>query len=107
MYEYCHHCEYELMGLPDKGACPECGKPYDKHSVYRAAQSREPGWIRHVQWVFLAAFTTMVLICGGALSLQADNPWGPIAVALFIASISGFGAFTYWWAQRQERRDAE
>ena len=94
------------MGLPDKGTCPECGQLYDKHSLYRAAQSREPAFVRHLKWGLLAGFTLMVLICGGVLSFQAENPWGPIAVTLFIASVSGFGAFAYWWAARQEKRES-
>ena len=107
MQHHCHHCEYELLGLPDKGHCPECGQPYNKHSNYRAAQSREPAWVRHIQWVSLAAFTAMVLVCGGALSIKADNPFSVIAVTLFVAGVSGFGAFAYWWSQRQERREAD
>ena len=32
----CHHCDYELTGLPAQGLCPECGKRYDTESAYRA-----------------------------------------------------------------------
>lgn len=107
MHQSCHHCDYDLIGLPDKGHCPECGQAYDKHSVYRSIQSHEPAFLRHIKWGVLAGFTLIVLLCGGVLSVKADNPWGPIAVSLFIAGISGFGAFAYWWADRQEKRESD
>lgn len=107
MHQTCHHCNYELMGLPDKGTCPECGQAYDKHSVYRAVYAKESAWTRHLTWITLAAITLMVLICGGLLSIKATNTVGAAVVTFMIASVSGFGAFTYWWAQRQERREAD
>lgn len=107
MHESCHHCDYDLIGLPDKGTCPECGQFYDKHSLYRAAQSREPAFVRHLKWGLLAAFTLMVLICGGVLSVKTENTLGVVVVTLIIASVSGFGAFAYWWAARQEKRESD
>ena len=31
----CHHCGYEMRGLPAPGVCPECGQAYDRTSVKR------------------------------------------------------------------------
>ena len=28
-YRMCLRCRHVLTGLPDQGACPECGQPYD------------------------------------------------------------------------------
>lgn len=103
----CHHCNYDLTGSPSKGHCPECGEAYDKHSVYRAARANEPVLARHIGWISLAVFAGIISICGGLLSLKAENPWGPIAVTLFIAGVPGFGAFTYWWAAHQEKRETD
>ena len=107
MHQNCHDCGYDLTGLPDKGRCPECGVLYDKHSVYRVMQANQPEWTRHIKWVFLAAFTGLVLICGGALAIDPQRRKTAIAMTLIIAAVSGFGAFSYWWAQRQERRGSD
>lgn len=32
-----HGCRYPLAGLPDLGACPECGRGYDKRELRRRA----------------------------------------------------------------------
>ena len=48
----------------------------------------------------------MVLMCGGVLSIQADRPWGVIALTLIVAGVSGFGSFTYWWIARKEKSEA-
>lgn len=103
----CHHCDYDLMGLPSAGQCPECGQTYDKASLYRAVHANEPVLARHIGWISLAVFTGIILICGGMLSIKADNTWGAIALTLIIAGVPGFGAFTYWWSARQEKRDAD
>jgi predicted RNA-binding Zn-ribbon protein involved in translation (DUF1610 family) len=107
MDETCHHCNYDLLGLPSQGTCPECGETYDKNSLYRSARSREPAFVRHIKWITLASITLMILICGGALSTQAEKPMGAILVTLIVASVSGFGTFAYWWAERKERRGAD
>ncbi|MBX2850831.1 MAG: hypothetical protein KTR15_03685 [Phycisphaeraceae bacterium] len=107
MHESCHHCDYDLVGLPSQGTCPECGEAYDKHSLYRAARAREPAFIRNIKWITLASFTLMILICGGVLSIRAEKPWGAIIVTLIVASVSGFGTFAYWWSERQERRASD
>ncbi len=107
MNEQCHNCGYDLMGLPNRGKCPECGEPYDKLSLYRAAKAKEPAFVRHIAWITLAILTLLVLVCGGALSTQADNPWGAIAITVIVAGVTGFGAFAYWWAERSERRASE
>lgn len=107
MHDTCHHCDYDLVGLPSRGRCPECGELYDKNSLYRAARTKEPAFVAHIKWLTLAAFTLMILICGGVFSIGAEKPWGVITVTLIVASISGFGTFAYWWSQRQDRRGSD
>ena len=107
MLQSCHHCDYDLMGLPDTGHCPECGEYYDKHSSYRAVRSTESAVSRHIKWVLLAAFTAAVLLTGATIAAVSEEKVGPIVLTLLIAGVSGFGSFAYWWAERQERRAAE
>jgi len=107
MNDACHHCGYELTGLPDRGTCPECGKLYDKHSVYRGQQKNEPAFLRHMTWVGLGAFTLVVLMCGGFLSFQSGWSVGVIALTLVVAGVSGFGSYAYWSTEQQTKRESE
>jgi hypothetical protein len=34
-WKFCPHCEYELVGGEDQGACPECGSAYDVAELTR------------------------------------------------------------------------
>jgi hypothetical protein len=51
---FCIHCGYDLIGLPDRHTCPECGRPFSLELIeeYR----RDPGWFiqRHRQGRHLA-----------------------------------------------------
>ena len=107
MLQSCHHCDYDLMGLPANGNCPECGEYYDKHSSFRAGRTSETVLAGHIKWISLAVFTAIVLCIGAIAAVLSDRPWGIVALTLIIAGVSGFGAFSYWWAERQERRAAE
>lgn len=95
------------MGLPAKGNCPECGEFYDKHSSYRAMRANQPVLAGQIKWISLAVFTLIVLCIGGAIAAQPNRSTGAIVMTLIIAGVSGFGAFAYWWAERQERRGAD
>jgi hypothetical protein len=106
MYQSCHHCDYDLIGLPDKGNCPECGEFYDKHSSYRTVRGTESTASRHVVWVSLAIFTLIVLMVGATIA-AVSKQWGALALTLVIAGVSGFGSFAYWWSERAERRGAD
>ena len=107
MLQSCHHCDYDLMGLPDQGKCPECGEYYDKHSSFRAARTSQTVQAGQIKWISLTVFTAIVLCIGAAAAVGSDQPWGIVALTLIIAGVSGFGAFSYWWSQRQERRGAD
>lgn len=44
-YFLCPWCRYGLIGLPDAGRCPECGKRYERsncYQLYRNAYGPEP-----------------------------------------------------------------
>lgn len=46
---FCVHCGWTLVGLPDEGKCPECGRPYRMKVVtmFRA----DPRWVMSY-WTF-------------------------------------------------------
>ena len=103
----CHHCGYDLTGLPTRGACPECGKVYDTQSVYRQRDRPEHPLLRHIKPIALGAMALMILMCGGLLSLAAQDRLGMIVATLVIAALPAFGAFVYWWSDRHERRGSD
>lgn len=103
----CHRCDYDLMGLPNQGACPECGETYDKQSSYRMSHTSEAVLAGQIKWISLAVFTLIVLCTGSVAAMLSDRPWGVVALTLIIAGVSGFGAFAYWWSDRQERRSSK
>lgn len=107
MSESCHQCEYDLIGLPPRGKCPECGSFYDKHSSYRSGQTSQTVLAGQIKWISLLVFTALVLLVGLSLAALADRPWGVVALTLVIAGVSGFGAFSYWWSDRQARRASD
>lgn len=40
---YCPHCGYTLIGLPEEGKCPECGRPF-RMTVVEMFR-RDPQWV--------------------------------------------------------------
>jgi hypothetical protein len=46
---FCIHCGYTVMGLPEEGKCPECGRPY-RMSVIQMFR-HDPQWVM-AHWRF-------------------------------------------------------
>lgn len=99
----CHECDYDLTGLGEQGACPECGCRYDLASPYRGQYRVEARRSELWKVILLGSITFGVLACGGLLSLLIENPLGLIATTLFVALLPAFGAFVYWRAEREKR----
>ena len=40
---FCLHCGYTVLGLPEEGTCPECGKPYRMSVIHMFRH--DPQWV--------------------------------------------------------------
>ena len=40
-WNVCPHCDYPLVGLPSRGACPECGEAYSPETLLSARTARK------------------------------------------------------------------
>ncbi len=79
----CVRCFHTLVGLPERGACPECGTTFDRESrwdwVERVA---EPGW-RGVAWHFLPlgiGLAVLVLAAIRVVDTGSEDLWVSVAV---------------------------
>lgn len=101
MTGYCPHCGYDLTGLNAHGSCPECGKGFSPSS---AIQSGTFG-MRYGKAIALGITALCIVLLGGVVAAFVDDKVGAVLLALVIAALPAFGAFVYWWAQRQDERE--
>jgi len=77
----CPHCGYELVGLPRRGHCPECGKYYDQlaspRAAERAAEARRVFWLRRTRTIFVALIALSFLMCSGYFAWSPPSGSGP------------------------------
>lgn len=97
----CSRCGYELTGLPGlRGTCPECGQFWDvltgkgTGDVDARGHRRSQKLINRLRTIAIALFAVGVMICGGAASFIASNPWRPIAMAGMVAVVALLAAAT-------------
>ena len=82
--DYCSNCQYELLGLPRFGNCPECGAYYDKLSNTGVLKSRHlhKQKIEHavavLKLVALPTLGSLILIIGLAISFFTASPGIPL-----------------------------
>lgn len=111
----CPACGYSLVGLPDEGTCPECGRPYDqsaihlhgwacgKHADLSNATPRAFIW----KAVVLLAYALWM-----ATQARAARPnWGVLAVFGLVVVDGGFKIWQRFSSRRpglaQVRLDAD
>jgi hypothetical protein len=83
---FCPRCDYSLQGLPESGACPECGTPYDQSFVVLRGRPVTGGPEPNGQRAYTAkrlCWSAGGAVVGGLLILR---------YRFFLLSMAG------WWA---------
>lgn len=107
----CGQCEYDLTGLPPRGACPECGQYYNMRtgqgiSTTAGEQQRRADRIMaRVRTILLLVAIVVVMGCGGLLSWLvhlAQGKWlTPIVMAGMISVILLMAAMLSYLNERE------
>jgi len=65
----CRHCGYNLRGLSEMGACPECGTAVGRSLLGDQLRFSDPVWVRKlakgmtwIMWGFILSFLLMALV---------------------------------------------
>ncbi len=73
-FDDCPSCNYSLEGLPAAHRCPECGFPYDEHTL---------AWVEPLPWrpmlIAVAVVAVVAFLCGFVFHL----PGGYVSLMLF------------------------
>ncbi len=104
---HCHHCNYDLTGLPAQGRCPECGKPFNTQSYYRQQHRSDHPLMRYLRSIVLAGIALAIVLFGSLLSIAADHPLRAVVITLVIAAVPAFGALVYWRSELDEQRKSD
>lgn len=102
----CSKCGYELLGLPTKGECPECGQRYNMAiregttDPKYAARDKFDWFMRRARTLVLIALALLVMMCGGVLQwiVTAGRAyWGRasgvamvVAVVILLAALASY-----------------
>lgn len=95
---YCDSCGYELLGLPMRGKCPECGEPF---GVSGSVARKEPLLVRHGFSIGIGILAVMILTCGGVLSIWSTKPLNLIVTTLCVAGVFGGGAVLLYLGEKK------
>ncbi|MEM1026705.1 MAG: hypothetical protein AAGJ38_01345 [Planctomycetota bacterium] len=107
---HCVQCGYDLLGGPDHGLCPECGRAYDRRTGKGVVSSNAVAQQRGdcvITWVKVGLVAGLGLACvgGGFYGALRTGDWsrsmvigGGMAIALF--AIAGL----IWWNDALERK---
>ena len=98
---YCDHCGYELIGLPSRGRCPECGEAF---GVGGSVVRKEPLLVRHGFSIGVGVLAVMILVCGGVLSIWSTKPMPLIATTLAVSVVFGGGAVLVYLTEKKNAR---
>jgi len=90
----CVRCFHTLVGLPERGACPECGTAFDGESRWDwVGRVAEPGW-RGVAWHFLPLGIGLAVLVFAA-SRVVDGTAGDVWVVVTFWTAVGMLAVTF------------
>ena len=92
----CAGCSFRLKGLPDEGACPECGQPYTRATAVRLLQ---PPQVSDAL-IYLAtplAIPCSLFVIGAAPLLAADDAVG---ACLFVLGLLALPPCMIWLGRR-------
>jgi hypothetical protein len=101
----CSKCQYELVGLPPAGVCPECGARYNMTTgqgvsnpadIYRGERL-----FARVRTISLAVIAVLILGCGGVLGVALGNQ-KPFAIAALLGAVFFLAALTSFVYERDE-----
>lgn len=106
----CRKCGYDLAGLGDEGACPECGNAYSVYSGEGVRMTSDTllAHERGERVKYLFKLWALILMAVGSAGLGvfksfgATNPRGPLLTGVLFAACFGFAAFVTWWVEKQE-----
>ena len=91
----CNKCGYELLGLPNRGECPECGSSFDKElrrGVTDASDTnRGDRIVRRVRTISIAVMAVFIVACGGFFQMLAPHSKS-LAVGLVVGAVVVLGA---------------
>jgi hypothetical protein len=88
----CSKCGYDLLGLPERGGCPECGNPYNLSTgqgMVRPVTPEERGakLLGRLRTITLLGMAGFVILCSGLLSRIAVSPRKPLAAGALVAGL--------------------
>lgn len=102
----CSKCGYDLLGLPPKGECPECGQRYNvairegTTDPKYASRDKFDWFMRRARTLILIVLALFVMMCGGALQwfISAGRAyWGRasgvamvVAVVILLAALASY-----------------
>jgi len=91
----CSKCGYELLGLSNRGHCPECGASFDKDMrkgvTDGSDMNRGDRILRRVRTIAVAVLALFVIGCGGCFQWLVPHSRS-LAIGLVVGAVFVLGA---------------